>query len=155
MDVEPLFFYESERNDANGYLSGTMHVRLPEIGIELRGIYVLRKKDFWLFRLPDRLVGDGKYPIFAFSDRAQTDEFYERLTEKGRPFIEAYILANPQPQERLTEVKAEPHKKVEKRPGEPLKPEKKPAPIARPLIKARIWSDPPKRSSQKEKAVLK
>lgn len=103
MNVEILEFYPLERNEDRGILTGTLRVKLPDIGIELLGIYVSKQKNYWYFTLPGRMAthhetGETiRYPFIAFEDREKQRDLITAIREKGRAFIEARLTdtANP------------------------------------------------------------
>ena len=94
MNLEVIEFYPIERNDNRGILTGTLRVKLPDIGIHILGIYVSKVKDRWFFSLPSR---SGKhhetsepvrYPFIAFEEQEKQRELMQTIREKGIIFIE-------------------------------------------------------------------
>jgi len=96
MEFEIVAFYETHRDDKKALLSGTLHIRLPELGIELRGIRVQKKKDFFRVALPHgKAVSDGKdvfYPCITFTDREKTKAFLEELRLMAIEYIQENVL---------------------------------------------------------------
>jgi hypothetical protein len=77
MNVEILDFYPIEKNENKGTLTGTLRIKLPDLGIHILGIFVFRKNDFWQFRLPGRsgthheTGASVRYPFIVFEERAK------------------------------------------------------------------------------------
>lgn len=100
MNIEIIEFYENFRDEPKEILLGSLHVRFVDLGIDLRGIFVSRRKNFWIVNLPGNKTKnedgtDVRYPIFSFTDREKTKELQQAVREKAIPFI----------QERLTKPK--------------------------------------------------
>jgi len=154
MKVEFCKFYEVKRDGE--HLVGTLHVRLPEIGLNIKGIHVLKKKDFWFIGLPNKkgfdhsLDREVMYTVVLFDERAKNDELISIIRLEGRKFVEDYLNSNPQaletpkpsdqgqPKDELQECKdSQPEQKKTALP-EPL-------PFKKPVIE---WKDPqPKKST--------
>lgn len=94
MNVEILEFYPIERDEDKGFLSGTLRIRLSTLGIDILGIYALKNKNGWYFRLPN-----GKsihqetgapcwYPFLSFYDKEKQKQLMQEIKEKGTNFIE-------------------------------------------------------------------
>lgn len=101
MDIEIVEFYEIERDDGKQTLSGTMHVYLVDLGIDIRGIYITKRKGFWFFSTPSRNVnnsnGDNvRYPFISFRDREKGNEFMKIIRREGQSYVENYLEINPQ-----------------------------------------------------------
>ena len=102
MNVEFVKFYETNRDDERQQLSGTLHIRLPEIGINIKGINVIRKKDYWFIGLPSRksfdrcLEKEVNYATFLFDEKEKNRELVGILRNEGRKFVEAYLESNRQ-----------------------------------------------------------
>lgn len=100
MDIEVVEFYTMERDDEKQILQGSLHVYLPEIDADLRGVMVRKRKDSWFFGLPilfgvDPETGKKvKFPVFAFVSREKTDELKKLIREKGKDYIIKNILSN-------------------------------------------------------------
>ena len=110
MQIDIVNFYETLREDGNQFLQGTLHVYLADLGIDLRGIFVSKKKECWYFSLPSRRAQDVEgrlihYPITSYRDREKTNQLMQIVKEKGRSFIEEYLKNNPQQQEAEKEAK--------------------------------------------------
>ena len=94
MQIEIIEFYPIEQNDNKQLLTGTMHVYLIDHEIDLRGVYVSKKKDYWQFSLPFRKGIDAEtgqevhYPVFTFRDREKQKALIASIREQGRLFIE-------------------------------------------------------------------
>ena len=94
MNIEIMEFYPLECDEARGLLTGTLRVKLPEIGIHILGIHVSKRKECWFFTMPGRTSthhesGESiRYPFFVFEDRDKQKEFIAAIREQGRAFIE-------------------------------------------------------------------
>ncbi|MCE5315989.1 MAG: hypothetical protein LLG04_01320 [Parachlamydia sp.] len=102
MKLEILDFYPKEKTDA-GYICGDIKIRLPDLKINVLGIYVCRRTNGkWLILTPYRSVEkEGKqvrFPVVAFDDEdhkalmgelyAQVPDFIEkRLADTKNPII--------------------------------------------------------------------
>jgi len=103
MTIEIIKFYEVERDVARDRVSGTLHIRLPEIGLHIRGIFALKKKDYFFFSFPQKrgfdrsLSQEINYSTLFFEDKDKHIEFMTTLRRDGQKFIEQYLLENPNP----------------------------------------------------------
>lgn len=73
MKIEVLDFYPKVNTDA-GYITGDIKIRLPDLKINILGIYVCRQKNgYWLILMPCRsaINAEGqktKFPIIHFDE---------------------------------------------------------------------------------------
>lgn len=103
MNVEIIEFYPLERDESKEMLSGTIRILLSDIGIHILGIYVLKKKDFWFFRMPRRKgihheTGEYVfYPYIILEDHEKHKQLLETIRERGQEFIEKRLanVENP------------------------------------------------------------
>lgn len=94
MNIEIIDFYPLYR-DAHQY-TGTLRLRLVDLGIQILGIHVIRKKDRWYFNIPFKTGTDdlGKivqYPVLSFEDKEFQRDLMKSIQEKAPVFIEARI----------------------------------------------------------------
>lgn len=94
MNVEIIEFYPLYR-DAHQY-TGTIRLRLIDIGIDLLGVHVKRTKDRWFFNIPFKTGTDDKnnlvqYPLISFIDKEKQRELINCIREKAPSFIEERI----------------------------------------------------------------
>lgn len=93
MNIEVVEFYPIERNDKKEVLKGTLHVYLIDLALDIRGIFVSKKKNFWHFYMPHQKGIDQdtskpvKYPIFSFMKPEQNKNFLKVVREKGKEYI--------------------------------------------------------------------
>jgi hypothetical protein len=93
MNIEIVEFYLEQQDNAKKSLKGTLHIYLPECDIDLRGVIVSRRKDFWFFGLPSKVSVDQetgqkiKYPIFTFTDSKKMGILLSNIREKGKSYI--------------------------------------------------------------------
>lgn len=92
MNIEIIEFYPSSGDKEQ--LTGTLRVKLPDIGIHILGVSVLKNKNFWRFSLPgrngvDRQSGEAIwYPFVVFECKEKQKNLVDAIREKGRAFIE-------------------------------------------------------------------
>jgi hypothetical protein len=140
MNIEIVEFYPLEFNENNGFLSGTLRIKL-DIGIHILGIYVAKRKDSWFFQLPGRMsthheAGEPiRYPFICFEDREKYCELMEALKTQGRAFIEKRLVDTENPL-KFPEKKQQQQKQV----VNAQKPDKQPKPSA---IEQKLNNDPP------------
>jgi hypothetical protein len=88
-----LNFTPLESQKDKGILTGTLRIKLSEVGIHILGIHVSKRKDFLDFTMPGRKgmnheTGEWiRYPFIVFEDRENHRELIEAIREKGRAFI--------------------------------------------------------------------
>ena len=163
MNVEILEFYPIERNEERDLLTGTLRVKLPDIGIHILGIYVSKRKDYWNFSLPyrsgiDHKTGEKiKYPIIVFEDREQHRSLIEAIRKKGLVFIERRLSdkENPLifPQEQQSSLNRHPPTKTQDSAAEGK--EKRDYHISKPSIPLSGWVDPPPRKTALNKGAFR
>jgi len=99
MNIEFLEFYPQQINAERGLLNGTLRIRLPDIRIQILGIFVSKSKKKWYFALPgrkgiDETGEDVRYSAIIFEDEDERNAFYSTLKEKGPVFIEQFLEKN-------------------------------------------------------------
>ena len=98
MNLEIVEFYLDKRDDAKQFLQGTLHVYLADFGIDLRGVFVMKKKNFWRFAIPHKKTIDPNtnksvlYPIISFIDFKICDALMAEIRERGKEYIIANFL---------------------------------------------------------------
>ena len=77
-----------------GNVRGTLHIRIEELGINLRGVTVTKTNSGpWRFFLPqnfgiDIYTGEKvRYPVFTFVDELKVKELIESIQVAGREFL--------------------------------------------------------------------
>ena len=117
--IELIEFYGMEKNDINGFVSGSLTIRLTDLGIDIRGVFAKRERCRYFFDLPYRKVIDSttgevvRFPIFSFHDREKTKALMGAIRELAPEFIEKRLTDTENP------VKFSPKKQVQ-----PQKPQK-------------------------------
>lgn len=94
MDIEIVGAYITTHEEES--VKGTLHVFLQcrGLGIDLRGVFWMKRNGKYLFRLPDRHAIDAdtgqkvRFPIFSFADRAQTDKLMTEIRKSAPEFID-------------------------------------------------------------------
>jgi len=103
MNIENIEFYPNERNEEKDSLTGTLRIKLPDIGIHILGVFVSKHNGFWFFSLPGRKSKhhetgtDVRYPFIGFENREQQKELIAAIREKGRAFIESKLADTTNP----------------------------------------------------------
>ena len=67
MHIELIKFYEITRTDEKQHLIGSLHIRLPEIGLHIKGITVFEKSNIGISGFPD-----GRHLTKALAKRSIT-----------------------------------------------------------------------------------
>ena len=93
MKIEVIEFFPITRDDVRGVLTGTLRVKIPEVGLHILGIFVSKKKNFWFFTLPGKKgihheTGEPvRYPFVVFEGEQQR-ELMDAIRTHGRAYIE-------------------------------------------------------------------
>ena len=93
MEVEVVEFYEKKRKDKKKILSGTMHVYIPELDMDIRGIRVARKQTRWFFFPPSGTALDEEtkkwiyYPLVDFVNPEKKRAFITAIRQAGIKYI--------------------------------------------------------------------
>ena len=160
MKIEFVKFYETARDDAREHLIGTLHIRLPEFGLNIKGVHVFRKKnDYWFIGLPNRKAFDktlGKeitYSLILFDEKEKNALLMDSIRSEGRKFVENYLKENPQTSEtqslaaevQKTPTQAKSQVEQQKRDGGQPVQKKIASPPDLTKIAKMEWRDPPPR----------
>jgi hypothetical protein len=100
MNIEIVEFYPLSRDDTKQELKGSMHVYLSDFQLDLRGIHVYRKKNYWFFRLPQQWTVDPDtgeknfFPVISFVSKDQNDQLIDSIRKAGIEYIEEKVLKN-------------------------------------------------------------
>jgi hypothetical protein len=152
MNIDILEFYPLEKDEERGFLSGTLRIKLPDIGIHILGVFVQKRKHYWHFQIPGRQAFNyetGKetwFPFIVFEDREKQKELIEAIREKGGAFIEKRLADTENP---LTfpQKKQQYPKQAEASITRNNPPEAKEALILE-KPKPKMWITPPPRKAQ-------
>lgn len=93
MDVEIVEFYQLDHKPAKKILTGTMHVYVPQLNADIRGIFVYRKNNFFNFKMPSQKAFDVEenkmvtFPIFNMTDSEVHKQLFKNIREKGKKYI--------------------------------------------------------------------
>lgn len=94
MNIQILDFFAISRDDKKGFLTGSLKVNLPDLGIHILGVYFSKRKDTWYFQVPTRrgvhheTGEDVIYPLVVFEEHEKQRAFINALQVKGREFVE-------------------------------------------------------------------
>ena len=159
MNLEIVEFYPIEIDQAKGNLNGTLHIFLSDIGVDLRGILVSKRKEYWNFTLPFRKTFTSdtevtRYPTFSFRDREKTNQLLQLIRQEGRKFVERRLTdtenplifpeKNPQPPKQVTPTKDRDNPTVAKKTASNANAT---PPREKPAIASIKWEDPPPRKA--------
>lgn len=90
-DMEVVEFYEENTKKKDKI--GTLHVYLPNIELDIRGIDVLKRGKMMFFNLPHRNAWDSEaemrvgYPIISFCNPEKSKQFKVTLRQKALEFM--------------------------------------------------------------------
>lgn len=144
-------------------MSGTLRVKLPEIGIDILGIFAGKRPDgSYFFFLPVKYGIDAKtgqkvqYPIITFHDKEKRKALMETIREQGLAFIEKRLADQENPITFPKKKINEPKLDRQSKPLENSTDAKQKASIAKPKSAApKVWSDLPKKKICLSKAFSK
>lgn len=96
MKIELIEFYPIEFQPAKNNIKGTLHVYLCDENMDLRGVYISKKKNTWYVHLPTSKGVDDKgnevrFPIINFLDDNKNKELIKTIKEQAKNFVENYI----------------------------------------------------------------
>lgn len=102
MNIEIIEFYPS--SDKKRKEIGSLHIYLPDLKLDIRGISVFKNAKHWFFQIPYRFgeefTEEGRqvqYPIVCFNSPDMEKDFRATVIEKGRAFVEEWLKHNPLP----------------------------------------------------------
>jgi|ERR1700722_2751188 len=165
MNIEIVEFYPLECDAERKTLTGTLRIKLPDIGIHLLGIFVRKNKDRWHVTIPGRKgihheTGEEvRYPFISFEDTGRQHELITGIRKQGQKFIEKRLAdaespviwprrqqvpAMMVPQQSMADDEAK--EMVQKRSAQPM--------LTR-SIPVNQLRDPPRREAQSYKNVLR
>ncbi len=154
MNIEILEFYPIERNEANGFLSGTLRIRLLDLGVDILGVYAVRNKNGYFFNLPrgksihHETGGVCFYPFLSFNDKEKQRMIMQEIKVKGQKFIEKRLASGdsivfPGKPSFNKSQSSTPRTKEIVREAKEIVTDNKPKPVS--SIANKVWVDPPPR----------
>jgi len=93
MKIEPVAFYAEILDLKRGRIKGYLHIKIPELKIEIRGLLFLKKNNICYLYPPVKSVFDLKenkdvrFPCFCFSDKDFWHSFLENAKIVGEKFL--------------------------------------------------------------------
>ncbi len=91
IDIEIVEFYP-EKDTKKGEKSGSLHVYITNLGMDIRGIRCIKTKRGWVTLMPHKTGRDeGKkvfYPVITFTDMEVMKNLVTQIKEKGIAYIE-------------------------------------------------------------------
>ena len=100
MDIEIIEFFPRVNVDPKCTFIGTLHIRILELDIEIKGCPVIKTKKHMFIRLPTKIGtcretgNDVFYPIISFVDREKTNQLRELLMTKGVEYMKTLPLTS-------------------------------------------------------------
>ena len=95
MRIEIVAFYPNQVKTKKSILLGTLHIHLPEISADIRGIRVFKKGKkvtFFMNRgvfFEENTGKKGNYPIFSFKNVDKNKAFLDTLQHVGYHYLES------------------------------------------------------------------
>ena len=151
MNIEIIEFFPIELNKEKETLTGTLRVKLTDLGIHILGIFVSKRKDCWYFGLPGKKSIHHKtgelirFTFLVFDDKDRQRELMDAIRQQGQDFIEKRLsdkaLVFPQKKELSGQAAPGP-----KRSDNATAPKQRAFfGNSKPLDKEKVWVDPPQR----------
>lgn len=75
----------------------SLHVYFPEIGVDLRGVYLRKMKNHWWLGMPSKANYDPEekeeiiYPIFSLSNYEENEKLKKDIKEKAIEYIKENV----------------------------------------------------------------
>lgn len=104
-EIEIVEFYPIKHDKEKRYLLGTLHIYIPALHLDIRGIKVVKFRAMWKFS-PVYIQGydhDEKkpvrYPDLLFSDIKLQKHYIHTIRNKGIAYIKENYLSKPENKE--------------------------------------------------------
>ena len=103
MNIEIIEFFPIELNKEKETLTGTLRVKLTDLGIHILGIFVSKRKDCWYFGLPGKKSIHHKtgelirFTFLVFDDKDRQRELMDAVRKHGQAFIEKRLADTKNP----------------------------------------------------------
>lgn len=92
MDIEIVDFYPDTTKDQKKQKCGTMHIYIPSLDLDVRGILFIQHKNSWVIRMPHKqAIDEGKkvfYPVISFTNIDKMKKLLTQIREKGVKYIQ-------------------------------------------------------------------
>lgn len=91
MKIEVIEFYKSNENSN---IAGSLHIYVPHLDQDIRGILVIKIKKGYFFKIPWKCGLDEEtkkiicYPIVSFANRKTQIDFMNSIVREGSIFME-------------------------------------------------------------------
>jgi hypothetical protein len=101
--IEIIEFFPFQKDNSKNSFTGTIKATISSIGIDILGISVFKRDNFWFFRMPSKSSFDSTqkktvhYPTVSFTNREVQKTFIDELRHKGKDFIEKRIQDTENP----------------------------------------------------------
>ena len=158
MNIEVIEFYPLDRDEDRDILTGTLRIKLIDLGIHILGVFVSKRKDSWYFAIPGRnaihyKTGEPlRYPCIVFDDREKQAALMESIRLQGRAFIERRLADAQDPlifstmKEKIRRRAAPPKECTNATAAKETVSIAKSEPVTAATIKRKTWVTPPKRN---------
>ena len=96
-NIEIVEAYEVKEENGKYKHHWSLHVYIPDFGMDYRGIKVI-KKNRWLFLYPERKVLDletqefVRFPILSFSNRDTYKRLCKAIEKKGAEYLDKKLI---------------------------------------------------------------
>jgi hypothetical protein len=100
MQIEIVNLHEIHRDDEAQHLTASLHIKIVDYGLHIRGIRLFKRSDYIYFYLPYvKAEKDGKQILFrtvSFDDKERNEALSDWLHEHAGPYALNYLATTPQ-----------------------------------------------------------
>jgi|GEM_PF-3554396 len=159
MKIEIIEFFPMEYQKEKGILTGTLRIRLSDVGIHIMGIFVNKNKDHWFFVLPGQKgihhqTGEiVRYPYVAFEEKEQQAQLINAIRQHAPAFIEKRLADTEKPLVWSQKQKIEDNKRrTSEKKDYTIEVKQTGNEVGRivPSIANKVWHDPPPRKNMRK-----
>jgi len=103
MNIEIIEFYPIDRDEEKNKFTGTIRIKLPDLGIHILGIWVSKHNGNFYFSMPGRKAPHHetkeiiRYPFISFEDREKNQALIAAIREQAPQFIERRLADTENP----------------------------------------------------------
>lgn len=100
LDIEIIDFFTIKNDPERSFLSGTLHIYLTNLQLDIRGIYLRKDHKKWIIAMPyftaNNIDPDAdptvKYPIINFVDHEKNRILRRILKKKAKEYVRKNVL---------------------------------------------------------------
>ena len=98
MNIEVINIYFSEEDFEKDLFTGTAHIRLMDLQIDLKGIYFKKRKEFWFVSFPslafiqEETKKKIRCPFLSFTDRDKHKEFQLQVKQLLQKVLQEKLM---------------------------------------------------------------